>query len=361
MRSVARPSEEHPVMSKLPLSRNKNNPAPDQDGPGLFSRHQPAGYLYPFGERNEGTMQKNIVQLNDINRMAAQQSANWIQGVEREYNAVLDQTAERIQKGGQRIVMLAGPSGSGKTTTANMLSRHLVAHGAQAAVISLDDFYLNPQDMPRLDDGTPDFESVHSLDLDHLHRCLCDLLETRRCELPLFDFITHRIEGQTRLLELGEGDVVIFEGLHALNPIICDRLPAHELCRLHVHVGQSIQNEGETLLSARDLRLVRRLIRDHRFRNSTPSNTLEMWKGVVRGEEQYLKPFEHTASISVDSFHCYEPCVFRDPFLELLKQVDPADANYPLMERVGKALALLAPLPMEEVPSDSLLREFIGK
>ena len=306
-------------------------------------------------------MPNNLVELSNINRLAAEDPAGWVARVERAYDEALDQTAARIQSGGQRIVMLAGPSGSGKTTTANLLSRHLIAHGAQAAVISLDDFYLNPQDMPKMDDGSPDFESVHSLDLEHLHRCLCDLLETRRCELPVFDFIAHRIEGQTRPLELGEGDVVIFEGLHALNPLICDRLPAHELCRLHVHVGHSIQKEGEPLLSARDLRLVRRLIRDHRFRNSTPSNTLAMWKGVVHGEERYLRPYEHTASISVDSFHGYEPCVFRAPFLELLEQVDADDANYPLMERVGKALALFEPLPMEAVPANSLLREFIGK
>ena len=305
-------------------------------------------------------MANAFVELNTINRLAVEDPNLLIRQVERDYDDRLDQTAQAILKSKQRIVMLAGPSGSGKTTTANLLAYHFGLHGAQAAVVSLDAFYLDPQDMPLLPDGSPDFESVHSLDLAHLHRCLCDLLETRRCELPIFDFITHRMEGQTRFLELGEGDVVLFEGLHALNPLICDRLPSHELCRLHVHVGREIRRQGELLLSTRDLRLVRRIIRDHRFRNSTPSNTLTMWKGVVHGEEKYLQPYEHTARIAIDSLHCYEPCVFRAPFMELLGQVSPADPNYPLMERVGRALSLFEPLPMEKAPEHSLLREFIG-
>lgn len=300
------------------------------------------------------------VELYTINRLAAEKASDLIERVEREYNEQIEHTARRILEGGQRIIMLAGPSGSGKTTTANFLAQHLTALGASAAVVSLDDFYRNPKDMPLLDDGSPDFESVHSLDLAHLHQCLCDLVEARRCELPVFDFIHHRIDGQTRLLELGEGDVVLFEGLHALNPLICDRLPAAELYRLHVHVGQGILLNGELLLSPRDLRLVRRIIRDARFRSSPPSNTLTMWKGVVRGEEQYLRPYEHTAYSAVDSLHWYEPCVFRGLFLELMEQVREDDPNYPLIQRVGKALSLFEPLPVEMIPKTSLLREFIG-
>ena len=306
-------------------------------------------------------MTNQFSDLRTINRLAAGNPSALIEESERQYDAQLRRAASDILGAGQRIVMLAGPSGSGKTTTAHLLAGHFTALGACAAVVSLDDFYLNPQDMPLLDDGSPDFESVHSLDLEHLHRCLCDLAQTRRCELPVFDFVKHRMQGETRLLQLGEGDVVLFEGLHALHPLICGRLPDDQLCRVHVCVGRELCMDGETLLTARELRFVRRMLRDHRFRNSTPSNTLSMWKGVVRGEEQYLRPYEHTARITVDSLHDYEPCVFRDPFLELMEQVEPDNPGYCFVSRVGQALSMFEPLPVGRIPPDSLLRDFIGR
>lgn len=305
-------------------------------------------------------MNQPTVSLNDINTIASSHPEALIRRDESQYARQLCETAGKLLQGGQKIILLAGPSGSGKTTTAHMLSHEMARLGIRAAVVSLDDFYLNPQNMPLLPDGSPDFESVHSLDLDHLHHCLSELVEHGRCDLPVFDFVSHRIDGETRSLVLSKGDVVIFEGLHALNPLISDCLPADQVCRLHVFVGRSIEQDGRVLLSARDLRLIRRMIRDSRFRNSSPANTLLMWKGVVHGEERYLKPYEHTAQMVIDSLHSYEPCVYREPLERLLDSMEPKDKSDPLIQRIGTALSEFVPLPSELVPEHSLLREFIG-
>ena len=306
-------------------------------------------------------MTKACLQFDSVNRAAQEDWVGLVEETEEGYARKIDGVARRILAGNARIIMLAGPSGSGKTTTASFLAARLTELGRPTRVVSLDDFYLHPKDMPLDDQGKPDFETVHALDLPHLRACLQELFSLGRCELPVFDFINHRIDGQTRLLELGDDHGVIFEGLHALNPLICDCLPAQALYRLYVHLGRDIFCGNRVLLSARDLRLVRRMIRDVRFRSSPPSNTLAMWQGVVRGEERYLHPFIHTAEEQLDSLHEYEPCIFRNLFLELLEQVHPEDPHSAMVRRVGDALISFPPMAADQVPEGSLLREFIGK
>ena len=262
--------------------------------------------------------------------------------------------------GGSQIIMLAGPTSSGKTTTAHILRDMLAHRGVGAVTISLDDFYLRPDCMPVPEDGKPDFESVHALDLPLLNACFMELLEKGETQLPQFDFQAAARAAQRTRVQLRPGDVAIVEGIHALNPLIVDPLPADNLLKLYISVASDLQDDrGNVLLSGRELRLVRRILRDYSYRNSTPSNTLEMWPGVVAGEEKHLAPYTDDADYRINTFHSYEPSIFRDRVLELLETVSPENTLYGQVRRLQAGLAPMRSLSWELVPGNSVLREFI--
>lgn len=258
-----------------------------------------------------------------------------------------------------KIIMLAGPSGSGKTTTANMLCRRFGFMGVDAKVISLDHFYLSNEKMPLDANGNPDFESVYSLDLELMHDSFINLISKGVCAVPKFSF-----RGGGRLgiedISVSENGVAVVEGIHALNPLIVSTLPDDSLLKLYVSVESGVFEDDETVLSPRDLRLVRRMVRDSIFRNARAERTLSMWDGVIRGEKEYLYVHKDTAELDINSMHSYEPCLFRNRALELLDEVGPDSPYYEKARSLAAAIAPFEPLDDKLVPPQSLLREFIG-
>jgi len=275
--------------------------------------------------------------------------------------AQVRQTAETVlSRPGVKLVMLAGPSSSGKTTTARLLRDAFAARGVRAWTISLDDFYLDPREPLLFEDGTPDYETVHSLDLPCLEQALGELLRTNRCLLPRFDFKKRQREEAPVPLQVAADDLVIVEGLHALNPLICDPLNRAALCKLYVSVSSRVTHDGGILFTKRDLRFIRRMVRDYQFRASSVAHTFYLWGGVRKGEDRYLFPFSNRADLRIDSIHPYEPCVFRDQATALLRSL-PSDSVYADDARLlCEKLALFPAIDPALVPPDSLLHEFLG-
>ena len=293
-------------------------------------------------------------ELEYINHMAQTDPAGLVAAAERRYHNIVAGVAQRaLRHRGHKLVMLAGPSASGKTTTAQKIAEALQQSGAMAYRVSLDDFYLERGTLPLLPDGTPDIESVRALDLPLLRETLRALMETGRADIPHFSFREGR---RTRYdpLVLGDDDMIVLEGLHALNPEITQVCP--ECTKVYVNVSSRIYDEKRGIvLNKRALRLARRILRDSQFRGTSAEGTLAMWPGVTDGEDRYLAPCKPFADVLVNSIHLYEPCVFAARVLPLLEGTADEQGR-----RLAKALRRFAPLPEIQVPADSLLREFLG-
>ena len=223
-----------------------------------------------------------------------------------------------------------------------------------------DDFYLDPSEPLLFEDGTPDYETVHSLDLPYLEKSLQSLIRENRCFLPRFSFTERRREDTPTELVIGKDDLVIVEGLHALNPLICDQLAQTALYKLYVSVSTRVTKNGSILFSKRDLRFIRRMVRDYQFRASPVDLTFYLWGGVRKGEDRYLFPFSDRADLRIDSIHPYEPCVFRDEATALLSSL-PAGSPYDeTAALLREKLAVFPAIDPALVPQSSLLHEFLG-
>lgn len=301
-------------------------------------------------------------QLEYINEMA-KEPEQFIAQCEERYQNIIDGIAKRIiDEEGREIVMLAGPSSAGKTTTARKLSESLIEKGVKTYVLSLDDFYLNREDIPFLPDGSQDFETVDALDLECFEQCVNALLRGETVKNPVFDFTTgKRSDTQFNEITLGEEDVVIIEGLHALNPVITEKIVG-KLLKIYINVSSRIYDEkGNIILNKRNMRFIRRMVRDYKFRNSSVENTCKLWKNVTAGEDKYLFPFRDNADIKVNTIHLYEDCVLKHQALPLLLNSEISEDFKAEAKRLAKSLESFRDIPEKNVPEGSLLREFLGK
>lgn len=306
-----------------------------------------------------------LTAADKINEALAMGEACYIKAEESRYHAAVrgfaDTVAARLPgvKGSQ-IIMLAGPTSSGKTTTAKILRDMLGHRGMGAVTISLDDFYLRPDCMPAPAGGKPDFESVHALDIPLMHAFFKELLQNGEADMPRFDFQAAARAPEPLHIKLSPGDVAIVEGIHALNPLVTESLPSENLLRLYISVASDVTDAaGSVLLTGREVRLVRRISRDYFNRNSSPANTLDMWPGVISGEEKHLAPYAGEADYRINTFHSYEPAVFRDQVLDMLETVPKNHSLFGLCRRLQAGLAPFRSVENARVPVDSVLQEFI--
>lgn len=301
----------------------------------------------------------NIVSINE---MATLSPEELIEFSERNFRLQVENVASKVAAlSGNRLVMLAGPSSSGKTTTAELLSKDLIKNGRGAKVISLDDFYKDQNEKIFFEDGTPDFETVKSLDTEKIKECLSNITEKGECLLPRFSFVTGMREKEPVHLTLEKDEVVIVEGLHALNPVITDSLDSEKLTKLYVSVSSRIMNQNGVFLSKRDIRFIRRMVRDYLFRNSGVDYTFYLWNGVRKGEDRYLFPFRPLADIKIDSFHSYEMCVLKETALSLLSHIEKDSPYFERSKKLFEKLSQFVSIEKEKMPESSLLREFIGQ
>lgn len=259
----------------------------------------------------------------------------------------------------RRVLLLAGPSSSGKTTTANLLCENLRRDGVDAFVVSLDDFYRGRGLAPQLPDGSFDYESPKALDLPLLAECIRALLEEGHALLPQYDFKAGAPKAEKVPLTLTHRSVVIFEGIHALCPELVDRLPKKHVKKLFIHTQSRFYDGEEPLLSRREIRLVRRMVRDEKHRGTTAAATLSMWSQVTRGEDTYLFPYADTVDRTVDTTHAFEPCMLAAQALPLLRDIAADHPQYPLAEHLIAALSGFVEAPMSLMPANCILREFL--
>lgn len=306
-------------------------------------------------------MANQLASAEQINKNIAADPKGFITACEGAFsnkvNAIADSIADLP---GNRLVMLAGPSSSGKTTTAKLLAAEFARRSRRALTVSLDDFYLG-RDVPfKFEDGTPDYETVQSLDVPYIKICLQSLMKNGRCMLPRFSFQTGKREETLIETLIGKDDIVIVEGLHALNPLITAALDGRALSKLYVSVSTRLTYEDDVLFSKRELRFIRRLVRDYQFRNSSVDHTFYLWNGVRKGEDRYLFPFSPLADLRIDSIHYYEPCAFKSLAVPLLSHIMPDSRYFPVAQTILEKFKPFPTIDRSLVPRGSLLREFIG-
>ncbi len=259
-----------------------------------------------------------------------------------------------------KLILLSGPSSSGKTTMAKKLSMYLKASGLTPVPISLDDYFLERDETPLNENGKPDFESLRAIDSKLFNKQIERLLKGTEVTLPTFNFLTGKKEYK-RTVKMNENDILIIEGLHALSDELLPNIPRNNKYKIYVSPLVFLNIDDDNRINLTDIRLLRRMIRDNRMRGYNPSQTLAIWNEVRNGEEKYVFPYQDSADIICNTFSPYELPVMKVYALPLLYMVQPDDPEYLTALRLIKLLDLVLPLPSDDVPSLSILREFIGK
>ncbi len=301
--------------------------------------------------------------LEDINRAAADDPAGLIAACDAAYNRRIEATARKVidNLAHSPIVLLSGPSGSGKTTTAMKLRDELARQGVKSYSVSMDNYFrtVRPESAPRTETGELDLESPLCMDMELLNEHFSMLSRGERIFVPKYEFARRmRSIEPSMSLRLTENEVVIFEGIHALNTMITDVHP--EAFKLYVSAHSNfVDDSGHYAFKGTWLRLTRRVVRDHLFRGSDPWETMMMWENVRHGEIRNIDPFKGQADVQLDTAMGYEVCVMRQLAEPLFAQA-PADLPYKEIYEVGPALANFVPIDLKYLPADALLREFTG-
>ena len=258
-----------------------------------------------------------------------------------------------------KIILLAGPSSSGKTTTTKKLSMYFRSFGMNPTMISMDDYFVDREKTPVDEDGRPDYERLDALDLDLFDRQIAELLAGQEVRVPTFNFLLGMKEYR-RTLRLGENDVLMIEGIHALNKEILKNIPEEKKIKIYLSALTELNLDNETRISTTDNRLLRRMVRDNRTRGYSVEQTLHNWSKVREGEEKYIFPFQDDANYTFNTALIYEMGVLKTYAEPLLYSVEPTSPYYPEAKRLLNYLKVFLPIPSEDIPDTSLLREFIG-
>ena len=259
-----------------------------------------------------------------------------------------------------RLVLIAGPSSSGKTTFAQRLSIQMVVNGLRPVPVSMDDYFKDRHDTPRKPDGTFDFESVDAVDLELFNDHLRRLLAGECVKMPKYNFRSGMREYRGREIQLGENDVLVVEGIHALNERISEAVPANNKMKIYISALTPMQLDSYNRIHTTDMRLLRRIVRDSQFRSHDALMTLKLWDDVRRGEEQYVFPFQDSADIMFNTSLVYEFAVLKKYAEPLLKLIQPDEAVYTRAQRLLELLSHVRGMDDAAIPTNSILREFIG-
>ena len=301
--------------------------------------------------------------LQEINFRTVSDPKGFIEECDAQYYSNVDKAAALIAENRRKspIVLLSGPSGSGKTTTSIKLSEALERLGIRSHYVGMDDYFrtLNPATVPRTPEGEMDLESPLCLDMELLNRHFEQLARGERIFVPRYEFSRKmRIQEPSKSIRLKDDEIVIFEGIHALNSMISDH---HEdAFRLYISARSDVQFKGQTVFKRTWFRLVRRTVRDALFRGSDPATTMAMWANVRRGEKLYISPYKNRANFMFDTSMAYEIPVFNRRATELFSSVPEGIERFEELREVLPALQLFGEIDSALLAEDALIREFIG-
>ena len=261
---------------------------------------------------------------------------------------------------GERV-LIAGPSSSGKTTFSHRLRIALKVLGLRPVKISLDDYYINRDQIPLEPDGTRDLERIDILDLDLLNEQLLQLLRGETIQAPEFDFVSGKRKAETHALSVEEGQPIIIEGIHGLNDRLTSAVPRDMKFKIYVSALTTLNLDDHNRIRTTDARLLRRIVRDYLFRGTSPEETMRGWDSVRRGEEKYIFPFQEQADVMFNTSLVYELPVMKKYVYPVLRAVTPDSPCYTRARRLVKFLNYFHTGDVEaEIPVNSILREFIG-
>ena len=259
-----------------------------------------------------------------------------------------------------RLVLIAGPSSSGKTTTCKRLSVQLAVNGIKPIGISLDDYFLDRDKTPRDEKGDYDFENLHALNLPLLNEQLTALFRGEEVELPRYDFPTGTSQKSGRKLRLKENEILVVEGIHALNPELTSQIPEEQIFRIYASALTTILLDNHNYIPTTDNRLLRRIIRDHKYRAVTAQETIRRWPSVRAGENKWIFPFQENADAMFNTAMLFELAVIKSQAEPLLEQVPENCPEHAEAYRLLKFLHYIKPIPETQIPPTSLIREFLG-
>lgn len=264
------------------------------------------------------------------------------------------------QRKGVKVVLIAGPSSSGKTTTCKRLSIQLLTNGIRPVGISLDDYFVNREETPKDENGEYDFESLYALNLPLFNQQLIALINGEEVELPRYNFMTGRSEASGKRLRLRDNDILVIEGIHALNPELTAQLPQEQIFRIYASALTTITIDNHNYIPTTDNRLLRRIIRDSKYRNCPAQTTLHRWASVRAGEDKWIFPFQENADAVFNTAMLFELSVIKNQAEAALEQVPENCPEYAEASRLLNFLHYIKPISESQVPPTSLLCEFLG-
>ena len=259
-----------------------------------------------------------------------------------------------------KLVMIAGPSSSGKTTFSHRLSVQLMAHGMRPHPIAVDNYFVDREDTPLDEFGQRDYECLGAIDVEGFNRDMNRLLAGETVEIPEFNFKKGKREYKGNYITLGKEDILVIEGIHCLNDALSYSLPKEKKFKIYISALTQLNIDEHNRIPTTDGRLIRRMVRDARTRGTSAKNTIAMWPSVRRGEERNIFPYQETADVMFNSALIYELAVLKQYAEPVLFVIGPQEPEYQEAKRLLKFLDYFIGIPSEEVPKNSLLREFLG-
>lgn len=337
---------------------------PSVDDPSIVSNYVHHEKMFnKFEEYGNWGKLLGIRNAADLNRVVSESRVSEIVNLaEAHYDSQLAKIAEDIynSKKDIKLVLLAGPSSSGKTTTAKKLSVYLKSQGFITHSIELDNYFTDLDKRALDSNGNPDFESINALDVDLFNKNLSDLLEGKRVNLPTFNFILGKREYNNKYLQLGEKDIIVVEGLHALNDELTMSISKDKKYKIYIGPLTQLNIDNHSYIHTSDVRKLRRIVRDSKTRGYGAKETLKRWPDVQLGERENIFKFQDNVDTVVNSSLIYEIGVLKTYVEPLLFNVSEDDKEYPEALRLINFLRNFLPIPSDDVPNDSVLREFIG-
>ena len=315
-----------------------------------------------FKEQHRWQEILGVTTVGDYNEaVTAGHSASLINISEALQEKRISQIADMItQREGVKVVLISGPSSSGKTTFSKRLSLQMVVNGKIPVAISLDDYFVNRSDTPRDDTGDYDYESLYALNLKQLNSDLKHLFAGDEIELPRYDFVTGMNQPSGKKLRLKDNEILVLEGIHALNPELTKEIPDEIKFKVYASALTTIQLDTHNYIPTTDNRLLRRIIRDYKYRDYSAESTINRWASVRAGENKWIFPYQENADVMFNTAMLFEIGVIKSQAEPILDKVPENSEAYAEAQRLKKFLRHFKPIPEKEIPPTSLLREFVG-
>ncbi len=300
-----------------------------------------------------------FIDINEVNRKLNENEMKVMYDAESTYRGQLFLLVQNIlkQKVMPQIILLAGPSCAGKTTTARLIKEILESKKKKAIIISMDDFFLNREDTPLLPNGMKDFDSLRAINLKQMEKCFKELFKKGKAGFPRFDFISGLNLENEYELTFDEDTVIIYEGLHVLNPELIKHLGTDRFFRVYADALKGFKRDEFYKISNRNLRLIRRMIRDYARRGNSPETTMKSWRNVCDAEDTYIAPFKDSADAFINTTHDFELALYKTDFFEIVMENREVIQELPFLEIFEDSISL----DKRRIPDTSLMWEFVDK